>query len=163
MTKIKKILFLLLITLILVSCQDKNVSKDNNSTDALDQLDKYENMKITQGSKYAHEKTILRDLIITFSRLNNAVEKAQSAEDVTSALKSLYDSLQKLNPAIAQITQSNPDWGTSPPRELKDIINDYLTANQNFTEHTMNRVGQYLVDNPDNKELHQIYNKLKEL
>ncbi len=86
------------------------------------------------GGKYADLKSAIDSIIQIQETYFSSLQKAQSAQDVASAINSYTDSIMQITPALNGMIQKYPEIKNSdtPPAELKDSFDRLARTREKF-------------------------------
>ena len=112
------------------------------------------------GAKFQQEKTLLTTVATAMETLTASINQAGTPQAVTSAVSAFSTEIEKVAPAMKQLSDAHPDWDTNPPAELKDTMEKFKTASSGF-QSAMPKLMEMASQYPDDADLQNALQKFQ--
>ena len=87
---------------------------------------------VCSADAYAEERKTINDLTRVMESYITAVESSDAVKTMIQAINDLAVKLETLIPKMKEMAEKNPDWGDSPPDELKESMDRYVEVSKKF-------------------------------
>lgn len=115
---------------------------------------------VCSADAYAEERKTINDLTRVMESYITAVESSDAVKTMIQAINDLAVKLETLIPKMKEMAEKNPDWGDSPPDELKESMDRYVEVSKKFFMESLGRAVEYANKYQDNKTLQEAFGKL---
>jgi len=116
--------------------------------------------RVWSADAYAEERRTIDDLTRVMESYITAIEGSDAVETMIQAINDLAVKLETLIPKMKEMAEKNPDWGDSPPAELKETMDRYEEISEKFFMESLSRAVEYANKYQDNKRLQEAFGKL---
>ena len=110
--------------------------------------------------EYAAEKKVMLGMIETVEIYNAAMSGAESTDEVAQANNQLSDNLEIHAPRMKALSDKYPEWGETPPEEIKPLMDRYMDVFTTFSVESLKKSVDYANAYPDDQELQDSYKRL---
>ena len=110
--------------------------------------------------EYAAEKKVMLGMIETVEIYNAAMSDAESTDEVAQANNQLSDNLEIHAPRMKALSDKYPEWGETPPEEIKPLMDRYMDVFTTFSVESLKKSVDYANAYPDDQELQDSYKRL---
>lgn len=102
---------------------------------------------------YSEEQVVLQTTADSFNACADRIEKAATPADMAAALSFAADEIDRVFPAMLELSDSHPDWGKTTPPEIKPIMDEFDSSYDRFLVKGLRAAMKIANDNPDNSAL----------
>ncbi len=109
---------------------------------------------------YVEEKALIEEMTRVMESYIAAIESSDAVETMIQAINNLVAGFESFIPKMKEMAEKNPDWGDSPPDELKETMDRYVEVSKKFFMGSLGRAVEYANKYQDNKTLQEAFGKL---
>ena len=109
---------------------------------------------------YSDEKKVITDMIETMETYSTAMAEAETCGSVADANNTLSDSLEIYAPRMKALSDEYPEWGETPPDEIRPLIDRYMEAYAVFNSESLKKAVDYANTYTDDQELQDSFRRL---
>jgi hypothetical protein len=114
----------------------------------------------TERTPYESEILVLNNVINALLEYKKETSADIDSDRIIRANKEMLVKMKKLIPQITFITETHPEWVSTPPKEVAEYVARYIEVNREFTTTTLKRVNDYVQRHFDDKELARSFSDL---
>ncbi|WP_455381255.1 hypothetical protein [Salinispira pacifica] len=109
------------------------------------------------------EQATMMTTVTAFNHLAELIESAQTVEQMTRALRTAADQLEKVLPPMIEVTKSHPNWGENAPAEVQETMSLFNNAAERFLGSALRRAVEFTNEHPNDPELKHAFSRLNQL
>lgn len=102
---------------------------------------------------YSEEQAVMQTTVDSFNACADRIEKAATPAEMAAALSFAADEIDRVFPAMLEVSKSHPDWGKSPPPEIKPLMDEFDASYDRFLVKGLAAAMKVANDNSDNATL----------
>ena len=109
---------------------------------------------------YSSEKKVIMDMIETMETYNAAMADAEATSRVSEVNNELSDNLEMYAPKMKEMSSEHPEWGESPPDEIRPLIIRYMEVFTIFNNESLKKAVDYANMYIEDQELQDSFRRL---
>lgn len=112
---------------------------------------------------FSEELAVMQTTVDSFNACAARLEKATTASEMATALSFAADELKRVFPAMLEVSKSHPEWGRTPPPEVKPTMDRFDAAYDRFLVTALKRAEKLANENQDNAGLQESFGRVNRI
>lgn len=112
---------------------------------------------------YSEEITVMETTVDSFNACAVRLEKATTADEMATALSFAADELKRVFPPMIELSKNHPDWGRTPPPEVKATMDRFDAAYERFLVKALKKAEKLANSNSDNAALQESFGRVNRI